>query len=825
MGDEPRRSVRATKGHHSKIDLADEPIETKKKTTKKGSKKVVEEEPEEEEEVIRCVCGATETDNGDEDGAWIACDKCQVWQHNTCMDISPFEDEVPDSYLCEQHDPVFHKELLDAMKNGIPIWEARKKKWALILEKKAAAESKKGKKGKTGKKASDHANGNSNPPSKVSTPVPEAKKATPAKSSTKRKDRHESQELPKEPQAKVRKVTAPAVRPPQEKTPPSDGPTRIEELDVSRQGFAKLIKKSLEKSIPDAAKQSGFRLAQDDTYDGKSERLSVRLAEAIYKTHPDHTAQSKQARTISANLKSNLELTIKLLNGNLTPAGLAVLSSDDMASSALKKETAAMKARADKQSILLTEEDTHRIRKTHKGEEIVGEENIGVPEESTMSAPRRPSMTSREGSSGNKMELSDSSEYRALPVHNSNRHALPSQPLNIETKNQPARRQSTQQQFDINNVYSHVQSPTGPPSHARRQSTQSVPQPKPVEEDPDIDRLLQGDESPPYSPTADDDDPELVWRGNMIMDSIATFTGSAKHVGGADVTLSRQLKWSEILQKDLRIAGRIAHDKANEYLCSLRYSPPTDVVIVHVTSAGSQADMTGFKDMFDYFHTKSRYGVLTNKGIGNVRDTYLVPLAPGDPFPDFLINLEGHKISESRSEEMMLVVLVVRTEFPPQHIYDGVEAPSPTVPPHPTMRNPSLSGPIPAMSPIAPQNASFPASSQPPHTPAQSNLAPPQQDLAPAQLQHINQQEGERIATQILGDLRNAPTVGFLMPQAFQMRPLEWEVVKEILQTDERSRTDLAHLSQILDQRMQQPPPSHQSPSQPSNTNQNSGAQ
>ena len=121
------------------------------------------------------------------------------------------------------------------------------------------------------------------------------------------------------------------------------------------------------------------------------------------------------------------------------------------------------------------------------------------------------------------------------------------------------------------------------------------------------------------------------------MDSIAKFPAAARHVGGADLTRSSTpLQWSDILQKELRIAGRIDQEKANEYLCSLRYSPPTDVVIVNVTPTGEAASR-GFKEMFDYFHSKNRYGVLTNKGVGNIRDTYLVPVAPSPAnLPDFI---------------------------------------------------------------------------------------------------------------------------------------------------------------------------------------------
>src|ERR1700712_4147950 len=82
--DEGRRtSSRATKGQHTKKDelLENTPEPVKKKGGKKGKKAAVEEE---EVEIIRCICGATESDPDDEE-PWIACDICQSWQHNVCM--------------------------------------------------------------------------------------------------------------------------------------------------------------------------------------------------------------------------------------------------------------------------------------------------------------------------------------------------------------------------------------------------------------------------------------------------------------------------------------------------------------------------------------------------------------------------------------------------------------------------------------------------------------------------------------------------------------------------------------------------------------------
>ncbi|KAM0754909.1 hypothetical protein T439DRAFT_278757, partial [Meredithblackwellia eburnea MCA 4105] len=48
--------------------------------------------------IIRCVCSVTA-----DDGFTIQCDRCNVWQHALCVEISP--DDVPDEYLCELCDP------------------------------------------------------------------------------------------------------------------------------------------------------------------------------------------------------------------------------------------------------------------------------------------------------------------------------------------------------------------------------------------------------------------------------------------------------------------------------------------------------------------------------------------------------------------------------------------------------------------------------------------------------------------------------------------------------------------------------------------------
>lgn len=184
---EPRRSVRSTKGQHKALDL-EQPTEPKKRG-KKG-KKAIEKTEEPEEEIIRCVCGATEQDE-DSGEPWIACDNCGAWQHNVCMGMSVYSEDLPKEYFCEQCRPEDHKELLDGIAKGEKPWEARRKAYE---EEQAEKKKKKGnKKGK--KRQSDSQEEPQSSQKSKASPAPEKKGATSkATAGTKRKERDDSQD-------------------------------------------------------------------------------------------------------------------------------------------------------------------------------------------------------------------------------------------------------------------------------------------------------------------------------------------------------------------------------------------------------------------------------------------------------------------------------------------------------------------------------------------------------------------------------------------------------------------------------------------------------
>lgn len=181
--------MRSTKGQHKSLDQLDQLTLDGKKRGRKGSKKP--ESPQEddgsEEEIIRCVCGAREQD-GDPGEPWIACDTCAAWQHNVCMGMSVYSEDLPKEYYCEQCKPENHKELLEGIERGEKPWEERRRQYE---EEKASGKRRKG-----GRKAKPKRNSDAKEGSVKPSPPPEVRRDSKGGvvAGTKRKARADSEE-------------------------------------------------------------------------------------------------------------------------------------------------------------------------------------------------------------------------------------------------------------------------------------------------------------------------------------------------------------------------------------------------------------------------------------------------------------------------------------------------------------------------------------------------------------------------------------------------------------------------------------------------------
>lgn len=867
---EPRRSVRSTKGVHSKaLDEDGQALPKPRAPTKKAGKKAQKKEPEpeeedEEEEIIRCVCGASSDEDEDSGEAWIGCESCMAWQHNVCMGVSSFEDEIPENYYCEQCKPENHKELLEGMARGEKPWEERRR---IHNEEK---ERKRKKKGGRKPKGGDRKSGSIDvvekkeetkpvPAKPTPTPEPPKEKKEPAKG--KRKTREESHDTeakaakvrrvstepaaaaqqqpaqpaqtappaaeqavpsqpsqPAEPAQQPQEAQPPAVKPqpkPQY-TPPKDLETIIKDLPPTRNGPAKLLKKSLVHVMANLAKNNELEVPEGQTVDSMAETSALQIERAVFDTHPMAKGQkeySQQIKSLTFNIKSNAELVRGLIEGVHTPPTLAVMTSDQLASSELQKQTAEMRAKAEKASILYqADQSGPRVRRTHKGEEVVEDEGMTGKIED---APQPPAGSGRRS-------ISAAQDQGKLDKDGSEQA---DHPMRSPSQDEGPHRSPSQSNFDISKVFSKVRSPSTSQPRPRKPSMQV--QTNTQVEDADVDRLLQEEnDSPPYSPTEETQDPDVVWRGNFQMSTLADFKAQAKHIGGANFANSIG-PWSDLIPKTLPVAGRIPVQTATEYLCSLRYSNTTDVIVVSIEPQREE-DRAQIETVIKYFIDKERYGVVGLKAPGNVRDTYLVPVPAGEGgHPEFMLNLMDNHIPQTREHPMLLCVFVYRNDP------SKVNASGSPVTPSQAQGSPTMGAPAafaqrsnsmaaPAFSPATPA-ANGPLQSTTPvpipqvphgrgpaaHPPQQPQQPPPQQPAPPghqapisdAEKQRLNE-EGRHMAHQVLGpELMSAATVQFLLPQAWQMTRREWEVIKNIYVKEPRAKDDLPFLGQLLEKK------------------------
>ncbi|KAJ5093775.1 hypothetical protein N7456_009636 [Penicillium angulare] len=782
MPDEPRRSGRATKGQHKNLELPDAPAKKgkgkgqKEKSSSKASAEPTpgpSEEGEEEEEIIRCICGEYEEEE-DVERDMICCDQCSAWQHNDCMGLQFAKGQEPDQYYCEQCRPENHKVLLERIDRGEKPWEE------VAERRRQEAEEKKSKrkKGKKGGKKSRPSEGKTETGTPArggtsATPGPGPSPATGAsvsaepeknghagdsrRSSTNKRKLEEVAEEDVEHQAKQQRTSPKPspVAPPKVKTEPVPVVT-LEEPDMpARKSVANALVRFFVDQIAAAQKQGSFSLPSGQTAEYTARQLGFSVEGAMYENISGGTGEpaepyKSQFRSIMFNVKKNTSLRDRLLVGSVSPESLSTMKSAEMASEELQRKDAEIKREAERQHIIIQEKGP-RIRRTHKGEEVIEEDNYNVASEPVFSqAPRRATDAS---SPGNQSPIT------------------PKVPQSAH-----------------GDGHAHGQSPDGGHGdHVFPEVAPHIREPVPhgkLQADADIDKLLDDEEpdSPPYSPKDFQDD-GVIWRGKISMIPVAEFSSSAQHVAGAD--LSARIPWSQLAPEEMTAYGRIDIQRANSYLCGLQWSASTDVSVIAVNKPQAPRDLDGFNKLFDYFHTRNRYGVIRQHPLPAVKDTYVIPLEEGaTKMPDFIALLDKTKLPDGPiPERMLLIVFVVKTR--------DSNPPSVQPPSHRPSQEPAVAASPLTAAAATPQNTFAPAAS----TQAAYGQPIPQPNQYPSLQQTLI---GNPSATQILGPQANAPAIQQLLKTAPNVDNAQLTVVRDILARQPAAAGNYETLMQAL---------------------------
>lgn len=644
-----------------------------------------------------------------------------------------------------------------------------------------------------------------------------------------------------EPPSKTRKVSSPPATKPAATTSrrKSGAPTpakrdstvfalqttlvdNISDIESSdRQRAATAIVKMFTEETKKAIKGGSFTLPEGQHVDDFGLRLGLAVEYAIYMNYwgmePKPSQQySERLRMVLANVKQNASLRDQLLTGKLSPNLFSKMSSEDMASKELKEQKAEMLKESEKQSMII-QDDGPRIRRTHKGEELVDDQNqVAGASDSAFTAPirKRPSEidTSMREASPQPMSAVSPAAVE-LPENIESTEAKPPMPVNTQGSPQQSAPPTSANKFDIQNVWSTVKTPDTEKQRSRqgpRASDASAPA-VPQQADAEIDRLLK-DEEPeddePYSPVEHTVLPGgIVWSGKLTMTGVASFKGKAKHCAGAD--LSSSMPWDALIPSAPVIEGRIDIDRASQYLCGLKWSQTTDVVVVAVTPDNQENDKAQFNKLFEYFTQRGRYGVIGKNPNTAIKDTYVVPLEAGvSKKPDFVELLDTCTIEDPTSERSLLLSFVVKVSNSPtanqtpRHLDAtsiaspiGVSGQPPTVG-HPGFQN----APTPS-TPFQPP-PSYPQYNSPMQGQTAYNTPPPPYTQHQQPMQQYPPYTGMEAARFALGDLANCQAVVQLVREVPRSSVPEFIAVKSILERNPALGDDYPTLVSMMSQEL-----------------------
>ncbi|KAI9003907.1 transcription factor S-II, central domain-containing protein, partial [Hyaloraphidium curvatum] len=395
--------------------------------------------------------------------------------------------------------------------------------------------------------------------------------------------------------------------------------------------------------------------------------FAATLETHMYIALRDHSFQpgekyKAQYRSLRLNLKdaSNVTLRSRILSGELLPETLATLTSEQMASEEAMKLAEEIRQQSLKEVVLKAESERTIFRKTHKGEEEV----VTTCAEPVASAP----------AAGRKADKSVTPSGRGDPTGDFERE-LPRR-ASIATGAVPTSDRQAQHSLDdlLAQMDDRRGSFSGTPEEGTPEDvgTRRLDSP-PLEAQDDGSRSPFADQALDTGPPAD----PVIWKGTLQMPSVASFKCQARQIAGRRLMdaadghdhVLANLQWDDVLRDPLQIDGRVGPDKVIDYLVQQTYSTTKEVVVIQFETedgdgagAFTEGDKSEYKILFEYFQTRSRYGVF---GPGSrkpvAKDMYLVPVRAEDSLPDFMEFVSGSSVKDgvARKRDLLFGVAVL----------------------------------------------------------------------------------------------------------------------------------------------------------------------
>lgn len=447
----------------------------------------------------------------------------------------------------------------------------------------------------------------------------------------------------------------------------------IEDLnDKVRRSVAEALHRILAKTLVPEAKVGR------DNVEGYSEKLALDIEQALYdelavkggtvkKPKDVGPKYRDKFRSISFNLRDakNANLRNRVATGELSGEELVKMSNEDMSNPELQKLAQSVRQESIRESVLKVEEQGPRIRKTHKGEELIDMDE----------------------------EQGDNGDEQYVPIEQKPPSMLPSNNGAQTTNEQTSTTPTTTANNDNNNDATRMYNMTV--LNYDHDDDDGEVRELHLEDDDELDKIVNdkeevANEEAKTDETSTSSSLKEFWTGEVSFAGITRFTGLGYHVHCNDVNFNGADSWGQAfdMSQPLIIDGRLDKTRADPYLQTVSASKTMAYMLI---LPGQEPETKEYETMFEYFHSRSKYGVIVkHQGYTNVKDAYLVPIGPQDTLPTYMAEETKQVLRryQSRGQNIVLGLFVINptTKFQP-----------PTAPPHPP----------PAPAPAPPNNATM----------------------------------------------------------------------------------------------------------------------
>jgi hypothetical protein len=628
---EPRRSSRANKGRNQRLEAEKEEAELlyRQQLKEESDRAQYTIKPES----VLCTVCATTDDNYDAEKDtrdMIQCDSCLSWQHNECILANP--ESVPEVYYCNICDPSnSHYKTLKYELDPTPYISTRPrvKKTSQNKNKSAKKEGKEDSySDEDGEFQDDGKNDNDEDQFSDNGPQEEGDDDEDFDEGGSSSKKRESPEVKKRSRSRS-SVSNSSSTPKLEKKPkvnPGASHDDIEQKarDAVTRRFDGMFKNLLQgQKVPEEV----------DTVDlpGKwAKKLEAELFDCYHdretgKLGKDYKEVSTRVFVNVKDLK-NIKLRMSIINKSISFYKLVRMPVNELLNPDLRKE----KEEAIKESTSLAtleQGKVSNIRRTHKGDIVLEKDENSSTQQFDFNV-------------GVTIDNDEKRFSKSENTVNSSSHR------NIDNDIDFNDEDNAETSFENNDK--------ADPGHTIDDD----------KEDEDLAAILADEKKPEeeskqdsYDPTEGiNDSATPIWEGQTIFTGFTNFESTITKFGTTLADSEFSLALPHLLDPNLplMIEGRLDAGKADKYIDKVAGSRKLILLELH-----GHDNEKNFNKLFDYFHSKAKFGVIPNKSTF-VKDVYLFPIY--EKIPHFIKRFHHLEKFESGLKRLFLV-FIIKQEF------------------------------------------------------------------------------------------------------------------------------------------------------------------